>query len=336
MTYRVNQRGSSWQAAVNHGGKRYRRQFPTKVEAEFWAQKVDGQLSSGDMSPVTPLDHTPVTVRDLLSEVYEQHWRHGKSAKSVKLNIEQVMRVLGNDLKLSHLTQRQVDQMVDHWMTQGLSNATINRRLAVLSKALKHAQERDYIARAPRIKRLREHKHRTRYISEGEERAMLQYFETVHQPDYADYIQVAIDTGMRVSEQLGLTPDNIHLKDGMILLHEGSTKNDDARSIPMTDRVQAIMERRCVGLSKGAKVFGEMNAWNLRYHWDRMREMLGLKEDAQFVPHCMRHTFCSRLVQRGVDLAVVKQLAGHKTLAVTLRYSHLQTDNLREAMQKLN
>lgn len=68
----------------------------------------------------------------------------------------------------------------------------------------------------------------------------------------------------------------------------------------------------------------------------RMRKGLGLAEDDQFVPHCLRHTFCSRLVQKGVSLSKVQKLAGHKTLAMTMRYSHLGDENLDEAVASLN
>jgi site-specific recombinase XerD len=67
-----------------------------------------------------------------------------------------------------------------------------------------------------------------------------------------------------------------------------------------------------------------------------MREHLGLENDSQFVIHSLRHTFASRLVQRGVELQVVAKLLGHRSILTTMRYAHLAPQNLADAVKVLS
>jgi site-specific recombinase XerD len=54
-----------------------------------------------------------------------------------------------------------------------------------------------------------------------------------------------------------------------------------------------------------------------------------------FTWHCLRHTFASRLAMAGVDLLVIKELGGWKTLATVTRYAHLSPGRLREGIERL-
>ena len=52
--------------------------------------------------------------------------------------------------------------------------------------------------------------------------------------------------------------------------------------------------------------------------------------------HDLRHDFCSKLVQKGVEIFAVKELAGHKSISSTLRYAHLNPDRLKDAVSVLD
>ncbi len=57
-------------------------------------------------------------------------------------------------------------------------------------------------------------------------------------------------------------------------------------------------------------------------------------ELSDFTWHCLRHTFASRLVMAGVDIRTVAELLGHRTLAMTMRYTHLAPDHQRAAVER--
>ena len=71
---------------------------------------------------------------------------------------------------------------------------------------------------------------------------------------------------------------------------------------------------------------------HFRTAFERAVEKAGLDD---FTFHDLRHTFASRLVMRGVDLPTVKELMGHKSIAMTLRYVHLLTDHKQRAVRTL-
>lgn len=96
------------------------------------------------------------------------------------------------------------------------------------------------------------------------------------------------------------------------------TKNGKGRVIPMNSVVCAALEVRKAQVREGKRKDPVFNVLP-RSWWDDGREKVGL-EDYRW--HDNRHTFCSRLAMRGVNLVAIKDLAGHKTLAITARYAH--------------
>jgi site-specific recombinase XerD len=62
--------------------------------------------------------------------------------------------------------------------------------------------------------------------------------------------------------------------------------------------------------------------------WNEAKLEVGLGYDDQVVPHVLRHTCASRLVQGGIDIRRVQMWLGHQTLQMTMRYAHLATADL--------
>src|SRR5262245_2205110 len=110
------------------------------------------------------------------------------------------------------------------------------------------------------------------------------------------------------------------------------TKSGKRRTIPLNERADAVLARR-------AKQRAERAVFN-HQAWDHFRSAweyaLKRAKVTALRPHDLWHTFASWAVQRGVRLPELKDLLGHTTLAMTMRYAHLAPENLRRASGRLD
>ncbi len=143
---------------------------------------------------------------------------------------------------------------------------------------------------------------------------------------------VALHTGMRKSEILGLKWHDLDIKRNIIHLYD--TKNGEKREVPMNEIVQKTIigvfknpESQYVFCNKDSKPYG-----NVRKSFFTALNKAGI---INFRFHDLRHTFASQLVMSGVDLNTVRELLGHKSIEMTLRYSHLSPDHKKRAVDIL-
>lgn len=331
----VNPRGNGWQAAVHHQGQRYRRDFETKAEATAWEASARAALLKGEMPPdirAAGPDSAPTSLQALLDMTYARFWRGRPAGDTALVNGNAVIDALGAGLHPNKVDERKLDALVLTLQAKGNSNGTVNRKLAALSKMLTFAFERGYIPRKPKIERLKESEGRLRWVDDPEEKVLLGFFDHIGAEDMVEFCSVCFDTGMRTGEALAFAGSQV--SNGLIVLAARQTKNGKARSIPMTQRVADIVARRHNSHPKGP-LFHPLTQSAVNHYWNRARDFMDLEEDAEFVPHVMRHTFCSRLAQRGVSAKVIQELAGHSSLIVTQRYMKLAPGNLLAAISVL-
>lgn len=314
-------RGNGFMVSVGSGPERYRQSFKTLTEAQEAERKALARGGQGD-GPRR-------TLKDAYGLTWRLQWSQDKSASTHEVNAKQVMKALGPDILLEDITTEAVTEMIFEWEEAGSSGSTINRKISNLSTMLKVAADQGWLRAVPKLPRRKEGKHRIRWMDIQEEQRALNMADHLGLVTLKDFIIVAIDTGFRRAELLGF--ESRDFVNGLLHLHAGSTKNDDARAIPATDRVRNILNRR----ASAKRPFGDLSVPTLRYQWSVLKTALGCEDDPQWVVHMLRHTCASRLVQRGVPLAVVQKWMGHKNINTTLRYAHLAPDNLLDAMAKL-
>lgn len=267
----------------------------------------------------------PISLAKALDETHQKYWGGTSSDLVNASNCKSLLLAFG-DVPIGAIDSNRIDTVIRQWQRQGKAPATIKRHLSILSKAFKNAYRLGWIDRPPVIEAPKvPPNNRIRCLSKQEEMTIL---DCLFKRDLKAYqfCIVALDTGLRVSEVLGLTPANI--QGNHVTVYE--TKNGKPRSIPLTNRAKLI-------LSEGGSdpFFKGLQYSRLKYLWNLMKYELGYQHDTDLVIHTLRHTFISRLVQNGVHLLTVQQLAGHSSPNMTARYTHFASHHLESAIATL-
>jgi integrase len=307
-----------------------------------------------------------VTVNDLCDD-YLHHIQKRHDLYKDQVNPPQrleVIREAFGDRPAASVRPWEIDEWLDslykrstrgdgRTMAQRPKPGTLNRLKAHLSAIYRHGKMRDKVAVNPArdVKQRRTNNGVIRYLTREEEqrlRAALQsHIETKsHLAQYQEplvrhrlcELDVALGTGMRKGEQYGLKWKDIDFEEKIITLHR--TKNGEGRRVYMIADVEAALSTlRELGLTRregkthptpedAVFAIGDNKKW-----WGQALKDAGI-ENLRW--HDLRHTFCSRLAQSGASLKVIQEAAGHKTIAMTARYAHMDQSSLRNALAVLN
>jgi integrase len=334
----IRLRGDKYFVDVTVGEARRTATCTSIEEAVSMQGKLREALVTGKEVVVRRANARTWTLRDALDKTLSlskpDGWRDAKGKDILVLNAVDALKFMGETLTLDRINRDLINAWTQSLEARGNSNATINRKVSALSKLLKVAIEHDGLASMPKKPRMRkESVGRIRQITDREEQTLLDTFNRLGMPDHADAVTLLIDTGVRCSELWNVRSEDVDLKHKVLLVYgvEGlGTKNGKYRSVPMTKRVLDIMKRR----SNMPMPFPYDNPW-MRHAWDRVRGMMGLSDDPNFVPHVCRHSCASRLVKAGVSLPVVQQWMGHSTIQTTMKYAHLMPVDLLNAAAAL-
>ena len=322
----IRQRGDAYLVDITVGGKRRTATCKTYEEARVKRLQMEAEMLE-NIQPQAAA--TCWTLGQALQVTTEVRWLNTRNEAKAIACAKEAIKYFGADRPMDTITTVDIDGLVRHLRLHGNKAATINRKLAALSALFTDAIERDGCSKRPKIIRQAEPTHRVRYLTLEEESLALSLLQQWQQPVIRDAFIVLVDTGMRVGELLALAPRDVDMRENIISIWQN--KGDLPRSVPMTARVQEVILRRL----EGARVFDDLHREGLRYWWERVRAAMGMDEDPQFVPHALRHTCATRLVQAGVSLYVVQKILGHSNIQVTSRYSHLSERELRGAIDVL-
>jgi integrase len=346
MGYR--QRKDSWEVNVAHKGERRFATVATEAEAkdkevELKAELIRLHREKGAAAQVVTtgaqaaqslgaVTATSWKLSDAINTAMETRWAGTASEDFYRLKAAQLVKFFGADTRLADIKTIQVDEFKLALKKREMSQSAINHFLVTLSVIFKIAQAREGVTNRPFFGIKQSTRGRIRWATEQEERIILALLTQWEKPDLVDWTCVLVDTGMRPSESKHLTGGWCNFRENAVHIEKSKTEAG-IRSIPMTTRVKAILERRCLTHPKG---YLFPYGWE-RYQraWTQAAQVMKLDQDQDFVPYCLRHTFGTRLIQRGVRLEAIAKLMGHSDLNQTKMYAKLASAQYVEAISHL-
>jgi hypothetical protein len=152
---------------------------------------------------------------------------------------------------------------------------------------------------------------------------------------FADHLTPAVlismNTGLRRGELLALTWADVIVHGRILTVRSHSAKTGDTRHVPLNDEALETLQQWRKQNLQHERLFPI--ATSFKTAWAALLEEAMIAK--RFRWHDLRHHFASRLVQAGVPLNTVRELLGHGSMAMTIRYAHLAPDQKREAVDKL-
>ena len=331
---RESKNGIRYMAVVRLEGQSRSATFRTKSEAKAWSKVIESEIIKGKHLP--PTESKRKSVRDLMTRYINTVIPNQKDQRNPKRHAKFWIERIG-DLKLSRLTPAILGEVRDELATDKAAS-TVNRYLAVISHACTLAErEWEWLQTNPvrKVSRLPEPQGRVRYLSDDERMALLKATGESEHPYLHCVVLIALTTGARKAEILGLTWNDIDLSKGRAVL--GKTKNNERRALTLVPQIvknlRKLQKVRVLGVDS---VFidpstGTPSRNRFEGAWRAARASAGI-EDFRF--HDLRHTAASNLAMNGATTAEIAAVLGHKTLAMVKRYSHLSDEHVRDVVER--
>jgi integrase len=318
----------------------------TKRGAEQYERELRQTLLDGTHGRKEEEEKTPVrmpTVREFADEFLETYAAvNNKPSEqaSKRSMIKHHIKPLLGDLRLDEVS-REIEPFKARLKKLDLSAKRINNVLACLSKMLRFAQEREILSAAPKVRLLKLPPSKFDFFDFGEHRRLMEAAK--YESEWCAMIVAAADAGLRMGELLALEWSDLDFVMGNFTVrrsnwqgHVGSPKGGKERTIPMTQQLASVLKAH--RHLRGKLVFcgpeGEPLTRNRMKKplWRACRKA-GLREVGW---HVLRHTFCSHLAMKGAPPKAIQELAGHTSIAVTMRYMHLSPTVLKETVRLLD
>ena len=342
----VKTSSGAWKAIIRRTGwPQTSKNFRLRRDAEDWARRTEDEMVRGAFIQRTPSEKMTVAVA---LERYERDitpLKKPSTQRGDRTRIREVKKAFGA-YSLAGVTPDLVAKFRDQRLGEGKANNTVRLELALLGHLYTIAIKEWHIGLVHNpvasIRRPSQGAGRDRRLTPKEQKRLLQAVDEYSNPMLGWIVRIAIETGMRHSEIMGLHCTQVDLRRRIVRLAD--TKNNSARTVPLTqvatDAFRQALHNPLRPDGTDLVFFGEKKQhgkpgrgpYTFNKPWAEIKKRLGL-DDLHF--HDLRHEAVSRFVEMGLSDQEVSAISGHKSMQMLKRYTHLRAEDLVSKLDKL-
>ena len=316
--------------------------FDRLTDAKKWAQHTEAAIREGrhfktaEAKKHTFTEMVDRYIKDVLPNKPKQATKQAQQLEWWKMHLGHFLLA---DINPSLIVQYR-DELARGETYRGTkrSPATVVRYMAALSHTFTIAvNEWEWLEDSPmrKVKKPKESRGRVRFLDDDERIKMLQACKESSNDWLYMCVTLALSSGMRQGELMGLRWPDVSLKDNYIILHD--TKNGDRRRVPLVGHALELLQAH----SKVRRMDTDLlfPGKNPEKPIDLRRpfnDALDLAEISDFHWHDLRHCTASYLAMNGASLAEIAEVLGHKTLAMVKRYAHLSDGHVSSVVESMN
>ncbi|HAU1183354.1 TPA: site-specific integrase [Legionella pneumophila] len=316
--------------------------FDRKTDARRWAQQTEAAIREGRHFKTTEAKRR--TLAEMIDRYIKEVIPHKpKNSKNTVLHLKWWQEELGQyslaDISPALIAEKR-DKLASGITTRNRlrTPSTVVRYLAALSHAFTMAvKEWGWIEDSPmrRVTKPKEPRGRVRFLSDDERSLLLSECKKSESQYLYIAVVLALSTGARKMELMGLRWKDIDLNRHIITLHE--TKNGERRILPLTGHALELINQ----LAKVRRLNCDLVFPNhkftkpidLRTPFETAVKRAGITD---FRWHDLRHSCASYLAMNNASLAEIAEILGHKTLQMVKRYAHLSDAHTSKVVARMN
>ena len=328
-----------WHYDFQVRGRRFHGSCGTEDYEEAKAVEAGARVEARNAPEVT--GH--FSVSQALGTYWTDICQHQPSARTARSQGKMILTVLDGTKPMSDLTNSELMRYVASRRAT-VSNATVNRELQMLGRALRH-MEKIHGAAMPKIDlkavQTAEPEERVRELSPAEQKRMFKHLR----PDLAPFVTFALLTGARLSTITELRWSDIdHDNRRMTFRLKGGGKMKYPISQEIADLLVTLPRSDLPTHSRYVFTFEVQNRKDQRRKivpngggiMEDFRSAMAAAEIEDFRFHDLRHTFATRLLRHTGNLKLVSRLLGHSKVETTARYAHVLDGDLAHALDSLS